>query len=119
MSIYRGLRHFSEDEFDNPSSMDERFLVWLDEVRNIAGVPFVINSSYREGDHDSTHSLGIAADIDAPNGNVRYLIVKAAIVAGAQRVGVYDKHVHLELPISRQQLPSRFPMPVLWSGRSQ
>jgi len=119
VSVYDSLEFFKADEFDYPDQMDEEFLLWLDEVRSAAGVPMVITSDFRPSDDDSTHSLGIAVDVAAASGRWRYLIVKAALACGAKRLGVYDKHIHLELPVGRHKLPEHIPTPSLWAGKSK
>ena len=68
------MKHFELSEFDCPcgkctASMDGEFLDALDEARELAGVPFSINSGYRCIEHNksvggsktSSHMLGVAA----------------------------------------------------------
>lgn len=42
-----GLRHFARSEFSNVDEMDETTLLFIDEVRHRARVPYRISSAYR------------------------------------------------------------------------
>lgn len=66
-----------------------------------------------EGSHvkDSEHFEGLGVDVRAHSGYERYMLVVNALACGIDRVGVYDKHVHLG---ASKTLPS----PVMWSGKS-
>jgi zinc D-Ala-D-Ala carboxypeptidase len=73
------LKYFKLSEFDSPdlpgsgSQMDEQFLQTLDKVREVAQIPFHVNSGYRSsyqnkldgGKPDSAHLRGKASDIEA------------------------------------------------------
>ena len=51
------MRYFTYDEFDSPDLpgsgefMEQEFLDLLDDARDIAGVPFIINSGFRTEGH--------------------------------------------------------------------
>jgi zinc D-Ala-D-Ala carboxypeptidase len=104
------MRYFQLSEFDSPdapgsgSNMDSLFLEMLDTARDLAGIPFVVTSGYRTpshnasegGKHDSAHLRGLAADIAAPTSGQKYLIVRAAFVAGFCRIGIGSTFVHLD-----------------------
>ena len=51
------LKYFTLDEFDSPDlpnsgvNMDSNFLQKLEAAREIAGIPFKINSGYRTQEH--------------------------------------------------------------------
>lgn len=111
------INHFKPSEFTAPEKMESRLVRALDRVRERAGVPIHVTSSYRDGD-DGAHGSGWAVDIsDNMEGNDigsrwRFLVVNAAYRAGFRRIGVYDRHVHIDLDTSRDQ-------DVLWVGVSQ
>ena len=102
------LRYFPESEFTMDgvnvfTKMDETFLALLDQCRHIAGVGFVITSSYRSpeknkavgGASNSMHLYGRAVDVVATDGKVRAKIVKAALSLGLS-VGVMKNAIHLD-----------------------
>lgn len=61
--VYDGLEHFSRGEFEpHADEMKPVFLVKLDKARSIAGIPFHLKSSFREGD-DKSHGRGYAGDV--------------------------------------------------------
>ena len=77
-------RNFNSDEFDSRDTkgtgmlMDKQFIGQLQKAREIAGIPFVINSGYRTREYNkfiggvpnSAHTKGKAADIAIKNDNV-------------------------------------------------
>mgnify|MGYP001329835874 FL=1 len=83
--------------------MNPAFLQLLDKCRELAGVPFVITSSYRSpsknrrvgGSVGSMHLYGRAVDIECPDGATRWKIVKAAMSLGLS-VGVMRSALHLD-----------------------
>lgn len=100
------VKHFSANEFKNPEKMGYEFVLWLDELREAAGVPMTITSSYRSpeynaavgGASDSAHSdvpcnavdFGMRPRPDDPNWNLsRFKIVQAAMKMGCERIGSY------------------------------
>lgn len=104
------MRHFDLEEFDSPdevgsgSNMDAQFLEMLDNAREIAGIPFIINSGYRTKAHnkkvggkdDSSHLTGHAADIKAVGSRQRYKILEACYQAGFTRIGVGTNFIHVD-----------------------
>jgi zinc D-Ala-D-Ala carboxypeptidase len=105
------MRYFTLDEFDSPdlpgsgAFMHQEFLDLLDDARDLAGVPFVINSGYRTeywnqkvgGRVGSSHLTGWAADIRATTSNRRYLVVAALTAVGFTRIGCADSFVHVDM----------------------
>ena len=88
--------------------MDPNLLKQLDEVRDIYGKAIRITSSYRGPDHPieaakpngpGVHSLGVAVDIAAVGGTETLELVRAAIAAGFERIGISRKKnfVHLDI----------------------
>lgn len=104
------LRYFDLWEFDSPDmigsgeAMNEDFLQMLDKCRDLAGLPFVINSGFRSKEHNasvggkanSSHMKGLAADIAAPSSHYRYRIIEAAIKVGFNRIGIGKTFIHLD-----------------------
>ena len=107
------IKHFTLREFDSPdapgsgSAMQSDFLVKLDKARELCGLPFKINSGFRTpahnkavgGEPNSAHTKGWAADIDVPNSGgsrLRFLIVRALIQAGFNRVGIANGFIHVD-----------------------
>lgn len=101
-------KNFSELEV---KGLDHEFVLLLDKARDIAGVPFVINSGFRTVAHnakvggvkDSAHLSGKAVDLRARNGAEAYAIIKSAMDVGIKRIGVNRKSnfIHLDVDTSK------------------
>lgn len=125
------LKHFTYDEImrvarwldseETPSPkyvINEGSLLRLDRARQIAGIPFVVNSSYRSPAYEvskgrsgtSAHCLGRAFDIKCRSSRERYLIISGAIAAGFSRIGIYPNFVHLDDSTDHDQC-------VIWYGK--
>lgn len=90
--------------------MNKNFLFVLDEARELAGIPFVINSAYRSPEHplsiknpSSSHIKGLAVDIKATDSITRFKIVKALIEVGFTRMGIADTFIHVDLDLDKTQ----------------
>lgn len=99
-------KYFSEIE----NNMNKDFLFVLDEAREFAGIPFVINSAYRSPEHplsiknpSSSHIKGLAVDIKATDSITRFKIVKALIDVGFTRIGIADTFIHVDLDLDKTQ----------------
>lgn len=108
------LEHFEADQFKEPDKMGYEFMLWLDSVREAAGVPMVVTSSYRSkaynksvgGASDSAHvdvpcnsvDIGMRPRPSDPNWNYsRFKIIEAAMKLGCQRIGSYaNGSLHLD-----------------------
>ena len=102
--------YFDESEFPrcNPpckkSDMDTDFMRMLNNAREYAGVPFVLTSAYRTRKHEldqgrdgtSSHTKGVAVDIQAVNSRVRYKIIYGLMRAGFNRIGVGRGFIHAD-----------------------
>lgn len=100
--------YFKRDEFKCKCGcgkviLDALFLSQLEKAREIAGVPFVINSGYRcpahnkaEGSTSKNHTSGRAADIKANNGPQRGQILKGLYLAGFRRIGIGPNFIHAD-----------------------
>ena len=85
--------------------MDPDFLKRLDEAREIAGFPFVLNSAYRSKEYEiqkkgrsgtSSHTKGVAVDISCLTGPYRLRMVLALIQAGFRRIGIAKTFIHVD-----------------------
>jgi len=73
-------------------------------AREIAGVPFRINSGYRceahnrevGGTEDSSHIKGYAADLHCLYSGSRWKIIDALIKAGFVRIGIGKSFIHAD-----------------------
>lgn len=105
------LKYFSYEEFDSPdlpnsgfANMDRDFLAKLDLAREIAGIPFKINSGFRTEEHNekvggkpnSSHRFGYAADIAIRNSRERHDILTALQEAGFNRFGIASGFIHVD-----------------------
>jgi zinc D-Ala-D-Ala carboxypeptidase len=94
------LKYFDLSEFDCPCEegsgkyMDENFLIKLDTARDIAGVPFKINSGVSNSSH--TNIPCNAADISAKDSKSRFVIINALLQAGFTRIGIGETFIHCD-----------------------
>lgn len=111
------LIHFSAGEFDHPGEMSVMLMHLLDDIRDSVGMPIYITSDFRRGDKGA-HGSGLAVDI-AENlqgkpisSRWRFLVLRAAFIYNVQRIGIYDKHIHIDVSIS-------LPQKVCWWSKSK
>ena len=106
------IKHFQLSEFDSPDdigsgeNMDTDFLIRLDRARDLAGVPFKVNSGYRTFNHNkkiggiaNSFHMNIpcnAADIAAKDSINRYVILSALLKAGFTRIGIGKNFIHCD-----------------------
>jgi len=101
-------KYFTEKEVEGLKS---ELVVLLDKAREMAGIPFVLNSTVRNveenssvgGVPDSAHIYGMAVDIRVRNSVERFAIVNALLKAGFKRVGVGKTFVHCDIDQSKPQ----------------
>ena len=111
------MRNFNTHEFDSPDvkgsgvNMDSCFLEMLDKARDIAGIPFKINSGYRTLEHNakvggvnsSSHTRGLAVDIACNESRARFIIVSALKDAGFNRMGISNSFIHVDSDSDKAQ----------------
>jgi len=105
------MPHFSPKEVEG---LDPNLVQMLERARGFAGVPFIITEGVGSGGHhviNSAHQRGLAVDIRCSGSHDRMKVVSAALITGFKRIGVYDKHVHLDVDPS-------LPQDVMWTGVS-
>lgn len=104
------MKYFNEKEFNNctpscsMSDMDSDFLILLDNLREKAGIPIVLNCAYRSKQWDlakgrsgnSAHTQGKAVDIRCTTSQNRYKILQAAIQLGIKRIGIGKNYIHID-----------------------
>lgn len=114
------MTYFDEEEFKCDGvicfdKMEPSFIHRLEAARKIAGIPFVITSSWRSvkrnkdvgGKDNSAHLRGLAVDIKCNNNLNRMVIVRALVSAGFDRIGISDRFIHVDADDS-------LPHPRLW-----
>ena len=111
------MKHFKSSEFDSPDTpgsgqlMDADFLQLLDDAREIANIPFKINSGYRTTQHnmsvggkvESSHLKGLAADISVKYSRNRFIILNALIAVGFNRIGIAKTFIHVDSDTSKDK----------------
>ena len=104
------MKYFKLSEFDSQNSpgsglgMKQSFLTKLDNAREIAGIPFKINSGFRTPDHNvdvkgslnSSHLRGLATDIFCNDSRSRKLIISALMAVGFHRIGIGSNFIHVD-----------------------
>ena len=99
-------KYFKDIEY----KMDVDFLAKLDEAREYAEIPFIINSAYRSPEHKesiknptSSHIKGLAVDIKAKDSKTRGIILEALRSVGFTRIGISKTFIHVDLDYSKSQ----------------
>jgi len=111
------MKYFTLDEFDSPdevgsgANMQQSTLDMLDNAREIAGIPFKINSGFRTKSHNayvggkmpdengkggSSHLYGYAVDISVTSSSQRSTVLNALIKAGFRRIGIAKTFIHAD-----------------------
>ena len=115
------MTYFKDNEFVEPESVDPEFRRMLERTRQHAGIPMVISGSLRprRGRRKSAHFKDKegkyhGVDIKCRDSRSRYLIVNAALRVGFNRIGIYDKHIHLDNAMGKG-----FDQYVVWWGKSK
>lgn len=111
------MSYFSERE---TAGLNPFLVRMLEAARHHSGVPFVITSGYRSDEHNSAaggvsgsaHTRSLAVDIRCAHSGDRFRIVESALSVGFKRIGLYDKHIHLDCDMS-------LPQGVIWLGESK
>ena len=109
------FKYFSYEEFDSPDiqgsgqMMSDVFITMLDIVREEYGQPIEINSGFRTEQHNqevggvknSSHLIGLAADLKIKNGKERFKLVKLLIKHGFNRIGLAKTFIHVDIDSSK------------------
>lgn len=109
---WESIRYFRPSEFSRPEKVAYSLLVKLDNLRRLVGGPIVITSDVRNSQDWSSHFSGHGVDVACADSRTRFRMLSAAFRVGFSRIGVYDRHLHLDTdPDSPQQ--------VCWHGVSK
>ena len=111
------MKYFKLEEFDSPDevgsgiNMQPSTLEMLDNARDIARIPFKINSGFRSKSHNayvggkmpdengkggSSHLYGYAVDISVTSSAQRATVLNALIKAGFRRIGIAKTFIHAD-----------------------
>lgn len=82
----------------------------LNKARELAGIPFALNSAFRCTEHNkdvggsctSSHLVGCAVDIKCTDSRSRWLIVQALIAAGFNRIGIAKTFIHVDDDMTKE-----------------
>lgn len=108
--------YFEESEV---KGLDFGLVGKLDIARGIAGVPFQISCGVRSEEENqavggverSSHEIGKGVDIACSDSSARFAMVAALLHVGFKRIGVYDRHIHVDTDDTK-------PQNVMWWGKS-
>lgn len=110
------LKFFTDEEV---KGLTQDLVFKLERARELFDGPIVITSGYRDPDHntaaggvkDSSHTTGQAVDIRCADSEMQKKLCWALGSAGFRRIGVYDRHVHVDTDEMK-------PVPAYWTGTS-
>jgi uncharacterized protein YcbK (DUF882 family) len=114
------VKYFKQEEFlckcrhdcdKDKVRPDDGLLVLLDKARELAGVPFVVESGIRCPEHNaevggvdsSAHIWGLAVDIRAMDSVTRYKVLRAMFDVGFKRIGIGANFIHVDTDSSKGQ----------------
>ena len=107
--LWEQVKYFKEEEFKCPCcgkcDMNAMFVFMLDSLREFVGAPLHITSGYRcekhnkkvKGSPNSAHLRGKAADILVTDSEMRWRILKFAMLLGFPRIGIANTFIHLDI----------------------
>lgn len=112
--IYK-VEYFNLSDFEcrcgcGLNNISNTLLFMLDSARKLSGVPFVVNrgcscvshnQSIKNFSSTSSHLLGLACDIAVKNDSQRFLILRALLAVGFNRIGIYKNHIHVDIDFSK------------------
>lgn len=107
--------HFKNSEFScnccSKTVINQELFDKLNQAREIAGIPFVLNSAYRCEKHNkavggsstSSHIKGLAVDIKADTGHKTFVILDALLKVGFTRIGIAETFIHVDVDKEKTQ----------------
>ncbi len=87
------------------------FRMFLELAEGLGGIQFTITDAVRVGDSGS-HTEAVAVDIACSTSRRRHKILKGLRGAGFHRIGIYDRHIHVDRSLTRSA-------EVTWLGKSR
>jgi len=89
-----------------------RLVLMLDEARELARTPFIIDSGCRchehninvGGEDDSAHLIGCAVDIRVTTSLHRYVVMESLYMVGFTRIGVANTFIHADIDRGKPQM---------------
>lgn len=106
MSDIASLENFSPAEL---VGLSDELKVKLQALRYLSQEKMYVTSGLRPGDSGSTHSAGAAVDISDNNtgepigSRWRFKVLRAAFAIGFNRIGIYDRHIHIDVSKTKDQ----------------
>jgi len=109
------MNYFKMEEFACPccgeNLISPALVQKLNYAREVAEVPFVINSGYRCEKHNkevggsptSSHLKGLAVDIRTKGSRDRFDILSSLLTEGFKRLGVGQDFIHADIDNSKTQ----------------
>jgi hypothetical protein len=99
------FKYFKESEI---IGLNLGLVKMLDQARDIAGIPFVITSGFRNAitkdgvttRDEGAHSRGLAVDLRCRDSRSRFLILKGLFAVGFVRIGDEVDHIHADIDVS-------------------
>ena len=105
------VKYFTPDEFDSKDGagggekMNERLIRGLDQARELAGVPFTVESGYRSPTHNeavggapkSAHMTFEAVDLVAETPQRRFRMLHALLAVGFDRLEIKRGDIHVDV----------------------
>ncbi len=85
--------------------------MFLELAEGLSGVQFTITDAVRVGG-TGPHGEAQAVDIACVTSTRRHKILKGLRGAGFHRIGIYDRHIHVDRSLTR-------PAEVTWLGKSR
>jgi hypothetical protein len=112
-------KYFSEKEI---VGLKDDLVYKLDIFRGALGMPVRLTETVASGGshvENTAHATGLASDCTIRHPSDRrpysleeqFLLVWAAGIAGFNRVGIYDRHVHLDIDKTKPK--------AIWTGKSK
>ena len=93
-------------QMPNAESLEFRYLVCkLQSIRDACRFPLIINSGFRcpkhnkkeGGESDSSHLIGLGADISITNDYARLAFLQSAIRNDIKRIGIGKTYIHVDV----------------------
>lgn len=95
-----------------PKGLHPELIKLIDSLEVVTGEAVYITSGKRNGTGTSAHNAGLAVDVRAWTGRKRYELIQGALDVGFDRIGVYNRHIHLDIAKDRKDK-------TVWIGESK